>query len=58
MGKEFLIDIDPVRFLKFDQEPLVFVYCFSIERCNVFVAMDFFLYIDLIIKEETRAFLM
>ena len=34
-------------------EPLVFTFCFSIEGYNVFVTMEFFPHIDVVVAEST-----
>ena len=34
-------------------EPLVFTFCFSIEGYNVFITMEFFPQIDVVVAENT-----
>ena len=37
----------------FTMEPLVFTFCFSIKGYNVFVIMEFFPQIDVVVAEST-----
>ena len=34
-------------------EPLIFIFCFSIKVYNMFVTMEFFPYIDVVVAENT-----
>ena len=43
----------PINPFLLPMEPLIFTFCFTIEGYNVFVTMEFFPYIDVMMAEST-----
>ena len=43
----------PINPFLLPMEPLIFTFCFTIEGYNVFVTMEFFSHIDVMIAEST-----
>ena len=43
----------PINPFLLPMEPLIFTFCFTIELYNVFVTMEFFPHIDVMIVEST-----
>ena len=46
----------PINPFFLPMEPLIFTFCFTIEGYNVFITMEFFLYIDVMMAESTINF--
>ena len=43
----------PINPFLLPMEPLIFTFCFTIEGYNVFVTIEFFSYIDVMMAEST-----
>ena len=43
----------PINPFLLPMEPLIFTFCFTIEGCNVFVTMEFFPHIDIMMAKST-----